>query len=170
MTITKRAINMFKSKKTEIVPAGGKIREELEKHLVTLDDRISGIALAKRLTAVEKNSWKELKNQAAYKLSNCTDPKKEASLKRLSDLAEMTFNKYSDKEEKMAESTNELEEIRSRVKQAISMIEVENNLRNVTSMFEGIDSGVSTEINLAEETREIRQLLHATDGLMELMA
>lgn len=170
MTIVMRAVNMFKRQKNEVVPAGGQIRQELEKHLGTLDERISGMALTKRLTSIEKNSWEELHRQAQHKLEKSKDPKKEASLKRLTTLAEMTYQKYAEKAEKMEDSIKELEEIRSRVQQAISMIEVENNLRNVTSMFEGIDSGVATERNLAEETREIRQLLHATDGLMELMA
>lgn len=169
-TIIMRAVNMLKSKKNEVVPAGGKIREELEKHLVTLDDRISGTAMAKRLTDIEKNSWEELSRKAQHKLERSTDPKKEASLKRLADLAEMTHKKYVEKAAKMDDNTKELGEIRSRVQQAISMIEVENNLRSVTSMFEGIDAGGTSEINLAQETREIRQLLHATDGLMELMA
>lgn len=169
MTIIQRAINMFKPAKSEVVPAGGQIRQELEKHLATLDDRLSGMALAKRLTAVEKNSWTDLKRKADRKLDATTDPKKQASLMRLSGLAEMTYRKYEEKSEKMDTNTSELEEIRGRVQQAISMIEVENNLRSVTSMFEGIDVG-TTEIDLAQETREIRQLLHTTDGLMELMA
>lgn len=170
MTITQRAINMFRRNKNEIVPAGGDIRKELEKHLQTLDQRIGTVGLAQHLTTVETRSWKELWQQAERSVTYATDPKKKASLKRLSGLAEMTFQKYEEKHSKMGDTVTELEEIRSRVQQAISMIEVENNLRSVTSMFEGIDVSTSSEINLESETREIRQLLHATDGLMELMA
>ena len=170
MTTIKRAANMFRRNKNEIVSAGGTLRDELEKHLETLNNRIGTIGLAQHLVTVESNSWKELRDQTIRKASYATDPTKKASLERLKSLAEKTASRYAENDSKMDESLKDLKDIRSRVQQAIAMIEVENNLRSVTSMFDGIDNVGHTEINLEAETREIRQLLHATDGLMEIMA
>lgn len=170
MKTTKRAVAMFNRNKTTLVPAGASMRAELEKHLATLNERINSIGLAEHLLTVEAASWKELNAMTDKKMLNAKDDLKKKSLLRLKALAEQSSEKYADKGLKLIETKHELWEIRVRVRQAISMIDVENSLRNVTSMFEGAGSIEAPEINLEAETREIRQLLHATDGLMELMA
>jgi hypothetical protein len=170
MKTTKRVMTMFRKPSSELVPAGEDLRKELEKHLATLNNRIGAVGLSQHLIVVESNSWKELRDQAVRKTNYATDAQKKASLERMKAIAEKTYASYSTKDAQLKGTLKELTDIRSRVQQAISMIEVENNLRNVTSMFDGIDGIDSTQINLEVETREIRQLLHATDGLMELMA
>lgn len=170
MKNTKREVNLFRRNKTEVVPAGANLRVELEKHLETLNKRIGTVGLAQHLITVESKTWKELREQTDRKVALAKDPVKKTSLERLQVLAQKTEGRYSEKDSKIDSTLQELRDIRSRVQQAIAMIEVENNLRNVTSMFDGVDSVEHNEINLETETREIRQLLHATDGLMELMA
>ena len=154
---------------TALISVGGELMTELQKHLSTLDERIAAIKLAKTLSQIDIQSWNTInKNLDMKKRLAAGDAKKLQSLNRLVEIAYINtgeatlhLSSYEGKEE-------ELSEIRKRVVQAIGMIEVENNIRSVTAMYEGSRGLEWQAENLELETREIRRLLHTTDGLMEI--
>ena len=141
---------------------------ELQKYLKTLDDRIALIELSRLTAQIDAEGWRVICNQLRVKLSENKDEKQLLSLERLQGIArdkefeaKTQMNSYNGK-------TEELSELRKRILQAISMIEIENNVRSVTAMHEG-SRGLEHQAHTLElETREIRRLLYATDGLMEI--
>lgn len=172
MKITQRIARMVRANKADHaqVSAGGTILSDLEKHRDSLSERINGISLARHLLFVERNSWPQLQKEVENRKSRTNDPMKLASLERLQKIADATAAKYADNSTKLDDKLNELRDIQGRINSAITMIEVENNLRSVTAMFEGETGQAHSEFNLDLETREIQRLLHSADGLLEIMS
>lgn len=158
-------------KPTALISVGGELMTELQKHLNTLDERISSIELAKMLAQIDIQSWNTInKNLDMKKRVAAGDAKKLQPLNRLVEIAYINTNEATLHLSSYEGKVDELAEIRKRVVQAISMIEVENNIRSVTAMYDGQKGLERQAENLELETREIRRLLYATDGLMEIVS
>jgi hypothetical protein len=169
MNIIQRITKIIRSHKpTELLPVGGEMMAELNKHTATLDERIELLKATIACSNIDATSWATLHRQVETKIGLEKDERKQQSLLRLKSIAENNNREAADNKESYAGKLEELQEIRSRVLQAVSMIEIENNVRSVTSMQKGIQGMEHQVSNLEIETREIRRLLHATDGLMEI--
>lgn len=156
-------------KQTTLVEVGGELKAELQKHLNTLDGRISAIKLGRTIAQIDKQSWDEINQRLDKKRRLASDDaKKLQSLNRLVEIAYVNTNEAALNVASYEGKVEELSEIKHRIVQAMSMIEVENNIRSVTAMYDGSKSSELQTNNLELETREIRRLLHATDGLMEI--
>lgn len=165
-----RIKNIIRSNRvTSLVEFGGDLMKELQKHLATLDTNIALIEMNKTIAAIDKSRWEQIVKQISGKCHlNENDPKKSQSLSRLREIAEMNLQVSTKQMDSFDGRVEEFKEIRNRVVQAISMIEVENNIRSVTAMYDG-NMGLAVQTQHIElETREIRRLLHTTDGLMEI--
>lgn len=171
MNTLNRIKNIVRSQKV-IAPKsfGGDIMAELQKHLATLDERVSTVTFAQTMAQIDKEGWEGMLNNLQKKIRSEHDDKKVQSLNRLAEIASANISVVSQNLNAYEEKNAELAEIRKRVVQAISMIEVENNIRSVTSMYDSTKGLEAQTINLKLETREIRRLLHTTDGLMEIMS
>lgn len=156
-------------KQTDLVEVGGELKAELQKHRNTLAERITAIKMGRTLAQIDKQSWDEI-NQRLDKKRHLAadDAKKLQSLNRLVEIAYLNTNEAETRVSSYEGKVEELSEILNRVVQALTMIEVENNIRSVTAMYEGQKGLERQAENLELETREIRRLLHATDGLMEI--
>lgn len=170
MRTLRRIRNIIRSQKpTTLTEFGGDLMAELQKHLATLDGGITTIELNRAIAEIDKQGWVQITQQIDSKArATEDDPRKLQSLHRLSEIAEMNLNESVKKLESFDGKDVELREIRKRVTQAISLIEVENNIRSVTAMYDGMKGLAVQTQSLELETREIRRLLHTTDGLMEL--
>lgn len=169
MNTLNRIKNIVRSQKASATKSfGGDIMAELQKHLATLDERVSTVSVAQTMARIEKESWAGMLKTLQKKIQSEPDGKKAQSLSRLADIASANISVVSENLNAYQEKNAELAEIRKRVVQAIGMIEVENNIRSVTSMYDGQKGFESLTINLELETREIRRLLYTTDGLMEI--
>lgn len=157
-------------KQPALVEVGGELKNELQKHLNTLDRRIAAIKLGRTIAQIDRKSWDEINQRLDKKrASSVDDLKKLQSLNRLVEIAYINTNEAETQVYSYEGKVEELAGIRQRVIQAMNMIDVENNIRSVTAMYgEGRNSGQQTAANLELETREIRRLLHTTDGLIEI--
>lgn len=170
MNTLKRLKAIVRSRKqTALVEVGGELKAELQKHRDTLAVRITAIKMGRTLAQIDKQSWDEINQRLDKKRRLAVnDAKKVQSLDRLIEIAYLNTNEAETRVSSYEGKVEELSEILTRVVQALNMIEVENNIRSVTAMYEGHKGHERQAENLELETREIRRLLHATDGLMEI--
>lgn len=160
---------MSRRKPAALIAVGGELMTELKKHRETLDERIATIELGQTVALIDAQEWKKALAQIQDKTKLAKDNEKHLqSLQRLQEIANENMADAIRHLRSFVGKTDELEEIRKRVVQAILMIEVENNVRSVTVMNKGKASLEAHAESLQLETREIRRLLYATDGLMEI--
>lgn len=146
---------------------GGKLLPELQKHLKTLDNRLELFAQQKKIVDAELREWRTLEQTVRAKKEYITDENKLASLERLHQIAQRMVADYEMKRNNL-QSDKSTVELRERTHSAIAMIEVENSLRDVTSMFSDTVGAENNVVALEQETREIRRLLYTSESLLEL--
>lgn len=168
MNTLKRIINLsITRKKSSHDKFGGKLLPELQKHLKTLDGRIEIFSQQKQIIDAELREWRTLEQTVREKKKYIEDENKLASLERLHHIAQRMIADYEMKKESL-QSDKSTVELRERTHSAIAMIEVENSLRDVTSMFSDTAGAENNAFVLEQETREIRRLLYTSESLLEL--
>jgi hypothetical protein len=170
MKTLQRVKNIMRSKKPgTLIAVGGDLLQELQKHLNVLDERIVTAEQGQAVALINVQEWTNIFKQIqSKKLSFQDNDKQLQSLLRLEEIARASTKDAIKQYKSYEGKTDELEEIRKRILQAISMIEVENNVRSITAMYDGKNGFETQAVSLEIETREIRRLLYATDGLMEI--
>jgi hypothetical protein len=168
MNILKRIINLSITRKSVSHDKfGGKLLPELQKHLQTLDDRLEIFAGQKKIVDSELREWRILEQAVREKKKYIEDENKLASLERLHQIAQRMVAEYEMKRDNL-QSDKSTAELRERTHSAIAMIEVENSLRDVTSMFADTAGAEHNVFAIEQETREIRRLLYTSESLLEL--
>lgn len=168
MNIIKCIINLSITRKSSTPDKfGGKLLPELQKHLKTLDSRLALFAQQKKIVDAELREWRTLEQAVRQKKNYIEDENKLASLERLHQIAQRMVADYEMKRNSL-QSDKSTVELRERTHSAIAMIEVENSLRDVTSMFSDTAGAENNAFALEQETREIRRLLYTSESLLEL--
>lgn len=168
MNTIKRIINLSITRKSSAPEKfGGKLLPELQKHLKTLDNRLELFAQQKKIVDAELREWRILEQTVREKKKYIEDENKLASLERLHQIAQRMVEDYEMKRNSL-QSDKSTVELRDRTHSAIAMIEVENSLRDVTSMFSDTTGAENNAFALEQETREIRRLLYTSESLLEL--
>lgn len=168
MTITKRAVNIIRSKGklSKIKYPGAKVLKELHKHEQDLSVRLDAIEFSQYILNLESARWKEIA-EAAEKKHSMVIEKQQVLAERLVVLAQATEGKYSERGSALEATIHALQDTLSRVQNTIVMIETDQDLRSLTNML-NLDNFGATTFDIHTESREIKSLLHTADALLEL--
>lgn len=148
-------------------PSDG-VMEQLKNHKKAVEDRIASAEFAQYILAVEFGEWSRMQKETAVKLASAT-PATYAAIERLNDIALLSVERYGQRGPQLATIIGQLNNTLDRIKAAISVLEVDQNLRSVSNMF-SVDGFEQMNFNMETETEEIRRLCYNADAFLELEA
>lgn len=148
--------------------AGDPVLEKLHEHLQEVDQRLSAAQFADNILSFEEKEWTKLHEEAVKKLAKVKEANKPA-VERLIQITSITAEKYRNRGSELPETIATLQEAQEKLRTAIHTLEAEQQLQEVTSMFD-IHTFEAKKFNIEEQSREIKTLLHTTDALLEITA
>lgn len=167
----KRSKNFFAEANggTALVPmkhAGDPVLKELKEHMRAVEERLTAAKFANNILDYEEKEWKTLHNEAKAKLHTVKEANKDA-VERLIEITAATVKKYEERSNELPQTINNLESTRDQLAEAIKNIETDQQLKDVTSMFD-IHTFEAKKFDIQEHSRDIMVLLHTTDALLEI--
>jgi len=142
------------------------IMEQLKGYKASVEDRMAAAEFAFSLIGTEITEWAKMEKQAQAKLSAAT-PENRAAIERLHEIAKITLDRYERRAPELSIIMDKLDATLKRINAAISVLEVDQNLRSVSNLF-AVDGFEQMNFNLESESEEIRRLCYTADAFLEL--
>jgi hypothetical protein len=139
---------------------------ELKTYQDAVKERISAADFARTIIEIELHEWERMQKTAAQKMVDASAAKLPA-LDRLNDIALGSVARYKERHPQLIAIIEELNKTLDRVTAAISVLEIDQNLRSVSNMFT-VDGFEKMNFNMQKETEEIRRLCYTADAFLEL--
>lgn len=153
---------------TPVKKAADPVLEKLHQHLTEVDKRLNAAKFADNILSYEEREWTKLHDEAVKKLAKVKESNKPA-VERLIQISDITAAKYRNRGTELPDTIATLEEAQDKLRTAIHTLEAEQQLQEVTSMFD-IHTFEAKKFDIDEQSREIKTLLHTTDALLEITA
>lgn len=154
---------------TALVPKktpGDPVLQELKAQICAVEERLTAAKFANNILMYEESEWAKLNNDAQRKLKTCQEANRPA-VERLIEITGNTVKKYQNRPPELPATIANLEDVLSKLNKAVKDIETDQQLKDVTSMFD-IHTFEATKFDLASQSRDIKALLHTTDALLEI--
>lgn len=146
--------------------ASDDIMAQLRGHQSSIESRLAAAEFAYVVIETEIAEWFTLEKQAYAKLSVATNNTR-AALERLHDIAKISLSRYEARLPELEDIREKLNSTLKRINAAISVLEVDQNLRSVSNLF-AVDGFEQMNFNLASEAEDIRRLCYTADAFLEL--